>query len=130
MPEAVRPVEISKSNFDKLLQGGGSFDDYFRFIGEETVRETHEATLPPDEYPSAAEMYAEPDAPDAPDTPETPETPSDPSDLSDPSDKSDKSDKSDPSEPALPEPAPQPAPETKPAPLPSYPIGSEGDEED
>lgn len=152
MPEAVRPVEISKSNFDKLLQGGGSFDDYFRFIGEETVRETHEATLPPDEYPSAAEMYAEPEAPEPSDTPEASDTPETPSDMPDPSDPSDKSDKSDPSEPALPEAAPQPAPEPKPAPkrapapaqqpapqpaqqpkpapLPSYPIGSEGDEED
>ena len=58
IPEGVRPVQISKSNFEKLLQGGGSFDDYFRFLGEETVRETHESVLPPDEYPSADEMYA------------------------------------------------------------------------
>ena len=61
IPEGVRPVQISKSNFEKLLQGGGSFDDYFRFIGEETVRETHESVLPPEEYPSASEMYAEPE---------------------------------------------------------------------
>lgn len=59
IPEGVRPVQISKSNFEKLLQGGGSFDDYFRFIGEETVRETHESVLPPDEYPSAEEMFGE-----------------------------------------------------------------------
>ncbi len=57
IPEGVRPVQISKSNFEKLLQGGGSFDDYFRFIGEETVRETHESVLPPEEYPAASEMY-------------------------------------------------------------------------
>lgn len=68
IPEGVRPVQISKSNFEKLLQGGGSFDDYFRFIGEETVRETHEAVLPPEEYPSASEMYAKPE-PEA--TPQT-----------------------------------------------------------
>ena len=59
IPEGVRPVQISKSNFEKLPQGGGSFDDYFRFIGEETVRETHESVLPPDEYPSAEEMFGE-----------------------------------------------------------------------
>lgn len=59
MPAEVRPVEISKSNFEQLLQGAGSFDDYFRFIGEETVRETHESVLPPDEYPSADEMFQE-----------------------------------------------------------------------
>ena len=50
MPTAVRPVEISKSNFEQLLQGAGSFDDYFRFIGEETIRETHESVLPPEEF--------------------------------------------------------------------------------
>ncbi len=63
LPAQVRPVMISKSNFDKLLQGGGSFDDYFRFIGEETIRETHEAVLPPDEYPSAEERYPSDEAP-------------------------------------------------------------------
>ncbi|MDE6557268.1 MAG: tetratricopeptide repeat protein [Duncaniella sp.] len=56
LPLAVRPVEISRDNFEKLITGGGSFDDYFRFIGEETSRDVHEATLPPDEYPSAEEM--------------------------------------------------------------------------
>lgn len=64
IPAGVRPVQISKSNFEKLLQGAGSFDDYFRFIGEESVRETHESVLPPDEYPSAEEMYE--DAPTEP----------------------------------------------------------------
>ncbi|MDE5664682.1 MAG: hypothetical protein K2I31_01930, partial [Duncaniella sp.] len=57
LPEGVRPVQISKSNFEKLLQSGGSFDDYFRFIGEESIRETHESVLSPEEYPSAGEMY-------------------------------------------------------------------------
>ena len=57
MPGAVRPVMISQANFDKLIQSGASFDDYFKFIGEETLRSTHEEVLPPDEYPSAQEMY-------------------------------------------------------------------------
>ncbi|MCM1076300.1 MAG: tetratricopeptide repeat protein [Bacteroides sp.] len=57
IPTDVRPVQISKSNFEKLLQSGGSFDDYFRFIGEENIKETHESVLPPDEYPPADEMY-------------------------------------------------------------------------
>ncbi|MDE6377311.1 MAG: tetratricopeptide repeat protein, partial [Duncaniella sp.] len=42
LPSGVRSVEISKHNFDLLLGGGGSFDDYFRFIGEEEIRTTHE----------------------------------------------------------------------------------------
>lgn len=59
LPADVRPVPISQENFDLLLSGAGSFDDYFNFIGEESVRETHESVLPPDEYPSAEEMYPE-----------------------------------------------------------------------
>lgn len=81
IPEGVRPVQISKSNFEKLLHGGGSFDDYFRFIGEETVKATHESVLPPEEYPSAEEMYAQSEDGN--------------SDLSDRSDQSDESDQSD-----------------------------------
>lgn len=90
IPEGVRPVQISKSNFEKLLQGGGSFDDYFRFIGEETVKTTHESVLPPEEYPSAEEMYdrSEDGNPDRSEQ-------SDESDRSDKSDESDQSDKSD-----------------------------------
>ncbi|WP_300504074.1 tetratricopeptide repeat protein [uncultured Duncaniella sp.] len=98
IPEGVRPVQISKSNFEKLLQGGGSFDDYFRFIGEETVKATHESVLPPEEYPSAEEMYdrSEDSNPDRSEQ-------SDESDESDRSDKSDESDRSDQSDlPVLP----------------------------
>ena len=89
IPEGVRPVQISKSNFEKLLQGGGSFDDYFRFIGEETVKATHESVLPPEEYPSAGEMYDR-SGDDNPDR----------SEQSDESDESDQSDQSD--QPSLP----------------------------
>lgn len=137
MPAAVRPVEISKANFEILLQGGGSFDDYFRFRGEESIRETHESVLPPDEYPSAAEMYEEmapsesvagpepaSEAEPEPDAEPTPETPAAAPDV-----------------PAPVVPEATPVPETAPAPkvaapapetpvLPSYPIGSEGDEDD
>lgn len=74
IPAEVRPVRISKSNFEKLLQGGGSFDDYFRFIGEETVRETHESVLPPDEYPSAEEMYGGGEEEPVPDSNAEPDT--------------------------------------------------------
>lgn len=56
MPAAVRPVEISKSNFEQLLQGAGSFDDYFRFIGEESIRETHESVLPAEEFVEFEEL--------------------------------------------------------------------------
>ena len=136
MPSEVRPVEISKANFDLLLQGAGSFDDYFKFIGEETIRETHESVLPPDEYPSAEEMY-----PEAAPEPAEPVEPVEPVETID-------SIELTPPEPRAPiEEAPSvpvqeaplpatpatPAPTATPAPapaLPSYPLGSEGDEED
>ncbi len=57
LPAGVRPVMISQANFDALLKSGRSFDDYFKFMGEELIKETHEDVLPPDEYPSAKEMY-------------------------------------------------------------------------
>ena len=60
LPEGVRPVMISQSNFDTLLRSGRSFDDYFQAIGEQLIEEVHEEVLPPDEYPSAEEMYANP----------------------------------------------------------------------
>ena len=154
MPAEVRPVEISKDNFELLLQGAGSFDDYFKFKGEETIRETHESVLPPDEYPSADEMYpAEGEVPEEQgeepvETPAAPE-PVEPVETIDsveievePVKEPEPQPEPQP-EPAKPEPAkPEPVkPETKPVPapaptpaptpaLPTYPLGSEGDEED
>lgn len=60
LPAEVRPVMISQSNFDTLLRSGRSFDDYFRAMGEELIEEVHQETLPPDEYPSAEDMYGNP----------------------------------------------------------------------
>ncbi len=129
MPEAVRPVEISRDNFDKLLQGGGSFDDYFRFTGEETIRATHESVLPPDEYPPAEEMYAPaPDAVSSPDVESEEPSPATP-DVA-PEREPEPEHKSEPVHAPVAKPAPAPVAEPTPPVLPSYPIGSEGDEED
>lgn len=57
LPRAVIPVEISQSNFDILLSQGRSFEEYFNAVGDRRLEETHRATLPEDEYPSAEEMY-------------------------------------------------------------------------
>ena len=57
IPSGVRPVMISQKNFDALLQGGRSFDDYFKFIGEDTLDKVHEEVLSPEEYPARQEMY-------------------------------------------------------------------------
>lgn len=46
----IRPVEISKTNFELLLNEGRSFEEYFNFIGEEIYKATEEAVLPPEEY--------------------------------------------------------------------------------
>lgn len=54
-----RPVPISKHNFQQLLINGASFESYFRFAERESLRRSHEAVLPPDEYLPAEEMYRE-----------------------------------------------------------------------
>ncbi len=94
LPAGVRPVMISAANFDILLRGGRTFDDYFKAMGEDLIEDVHEKTLPADEYPSAKEMY-EPEVEPEP----VPETESQP-------------------EPVV-EPEPAPAPATEPAPAPA-----------
>lgn len=134
LPSEVRPVEISKANFDLLLQGAGSFDDYFKFIGEETIRETHESVLPPDEYPSAEEMY--PEAVPEPAEPVEPVETIDAIELTPPEptvpiEEAPSVPVQEAPLPATPATPATPAPTATPAPaLPSYPLGSEGDEED
>lgn len=61
MPAGVRPVEISKRNFEELMRGHGSFEDYFRFIDDASILDTHRSVLPPDTYPPPSEMYPPPD---------------------------------------------------------------------
>ncbi len=139
MPAEVRPVEISKNNFEQLLKGAGSFDDYFRFIGEETIRDTHESVLPPDEYPPAEEMY--PPVPEDTDSrnvmPDVkPETKNETRPETKPATKAEtktatkteprKAVKNTDKEPVK-EPDKKSTPVTT---LPDYPLGSEGDEDD
>ena len=50
LPQHVRPVEISVSNFDLLIKEGRSFEEYFNFIGEEDYKATEEKVLPPEEF--------------------------------------------------------------------------------
>lgn len=144
MPEAVRPVEISKSNFEKLLQGAGSFDDYFRFTGEEAIKAADASIEEPE-----TETVPEPAPPgDSEETPELPDiVPTDPIapvEITPPPAGVEVEPEPEPEEHIAPEPGPESKPEPKPAPvtapepapqpvapaLPSYPIGSEGDEDD
>ncbi len=48
LPDLVRPVMISKHNFEVLLKGGYSFEDYFRFQEDAEAEETEERILGPD----------------------------------------------------------------------------------
>ena len=55
LPEGVRPIMISKDNFDLLLREGRSFEEYFRFEEEEAVRAREEEVLGKDmEYEEGA----------------------------------------------------------------------------
>ncbi len=64
LPEAVRPIMISRPNFELLLREGRSFDEYFRYEEKAAVEQTEEAVA------GTADDVAEPDATDEP-TPET-----------------------------------------------------------
>ena len=52
LPESVRPIMISKANFELLLREGRSFEEYFRFEDEEPDPET---LLPPSDSPGVNE---------------------------------------------------------------------------
>lgn len=45
LPEGVRPIMISKANFDLLLREGRSFEEYFRFEEEAAVKAREEEVL-------------------------------------------------------------------------------------
>jgi tetratricopeptide (TPR) repeat protein len=68
LPEGVRPIMISKANFELLLREGRSFEEYFRFEEDSAIDQTEQQIL---------EAEAAPD-------PSDPSEESDPSDLSDP----------------------------------------------
>lgn len=48
LPSAVRPIMISKANFELLLKEGRSFEEYFRFQEQAEVEETEESVVGPD----------------------------------------------------------------------------------
>lgn len=53
----VRPVMISKHNFEVLLKGGYSFEEYFRFQEDTEADETEEKILGPDNTMPAPENF-------------------------------------------------------------------------
>lgn len=70
LPDGVRPIMISKSNFELLLREGRSFEEYFKFQEHSEVEaienEILDKVLPDD-------PADEPTEAEAPETPETPE---------------------------------------------------------
>lgn len=60
LPAGVRPVAISADNFDKLLNQGRTFDDYFRFLEEQNYIDAQAGILAP------AEVEPLPDEPEQP----------------------------------------------------------------
>lgn len=52
LPDGVRPIMISKANFELLLREGRSFEEYFRFEEEESIKDS-ERKAEPDTEPDS-----------------------------------------------------------------------------
>ncbi len=90
LPEGVRPIMISKANFELLLREGRSFEDYFRFQEEAEKEATEEEILgpgmtmptPESEQPEEEEAPEQPETePEQPVEPEQPEQPEEPEEF-------------------------------------------------
>jgi len=125
MSPQVRPVVISVKNFETLLRGGGSFDNYFDYMRDKTYEDTQERVIPSEffehEPPGVApEGYDEESGPAA-DAPTAVPSTSEPIPASAPAPAPDPV--------TAPLPAPEPSEPSIAAPvLPEYPEGSEGDD--
>lgn len=131
IPRQVRPVIISAKNFDLLLKGGRSFEEYFRYVEEKAVNDIHDAVLPPEVYES--EETDEESLPDGqminngqPAVPE--QTVNDLKEASGDNMPATAPVKETPKPKRPKSEAPAPKPVAKPVPLPDYPEGSEGDD--
>lgn len=80
LPPEVRPIMISKANFELLLREGRSFEEYFRFEQEQTAAETEEKVVGP-----GMTMPPGPDNSDNSDNSENPESPESPEESPAPS---------------------------------------------
>ncbi len=130
LPRQVRPVMISAKNFDLLLKGGRSFEEYFRYVEENAVNDIHDAVLPPEVYGTEDESLPdEPVIEDNADQPIAPEQPVKEESVSVEEKAQTIVPHKETPKPAMPKTeSPKPAPASKPRPLPDYPEGSEGDD--
>lgn len=119
LPDGVRPVPISRSNFDALLQSGGTLDDYFRFLQEQNYQDAQSGLLPYHEIQTLPEAEAEASAAasePATATASEPATAESSEAVPTPSENTESTENSENSEPE--KPAAEPAPTATPAPAP------------
>ncbi len=77
LPPGVRPVAISAANFEKMINEGRTFDDYFRYLEEQNYVDAQAGLLQPEEIETLeeADQAAQSDLSDQPEQPEQPEQP-------------------------------------------------------
>lgn len=85
LPEEIRPIMISRPNFELLLREGRSFDEYFKFEEEKTVEDTEQQVIgtDSDETPEGEEPSPEVSEPEN-GTPEAAAPEAEPSPLLEP----------------------------------------------
>ena len=85
LPEEIRPIMISRPNFELLLREGRSFDEYFKFEEEKTVEDTEQQVIgnDSDETPEGDEPSPDGSEPES-GTPEAAAPEADPSPLLEP----------------------------------------------
>ncbi len=127
IPRQVRPIMISAKNFDILLKEGRSFDEYFRYLEEQSINNTHDSVLPPEVYGTEEESLQEVPVAAPEEQTKQPEQPMTP--ITDhPKPQAEQKEKPKAmTKPAKPT-APKSTPTEKPRQLPEYPEGSEGDD--
>ncbi len=125
----VRPVVISDENFKKLLDGGHSFEEYFRYLDEQNYVDAQAKLLPATEIETLSEREeheAEQEAEQEAEAVDTEESEVDSTENSEIQPQPE-------SEPLMPDSGPEQQPQTskpeKPK-APQYAPGSEGDEDD
>lgn len=118
LPPGVRPVAISAANFEKMINEGRTFDDYFRYLDQQNYVDAQVGILQPEEVETLDNAD---EAAKIIDTNEVPGTNDEPEDAS-PAEKLHPAKSQ--AQPAKPQSKPLPP---KPA-LPEYEPGSEGDD--
>ena len=136
LPAGVRPVVISAANFDKLINEGRSFDDYFRYLDEQNYIDAQADILQPEQIETLPEATEAEDlrqtegiAPDAAEAAEAEDIIEAEENTKESEPEAKPIQKPEPKKPAPQKPTP--APQQKPQPKPNVPVyepGSEGDD--